>query len=355
MCAAPGFAAPDHSVIGPARLPMPEAPDLDSLHAQLEQWAAAHYHEGVQVSRPAVMPGRATRTFGFRVLQRGQVLDDLVLRLPRPAARRPRNADVVRQVPLVRALGAAGVPVPPVVWWDTDERWFRAPYLMMARSAGATCDRHDRDRSTTGLALGDALGQAIDALAHLHAFDWRARLPSWEPPRALADEVRAWDRFLARSAERSWFVLGERVRDRLLDTAPDTGPVGVVHGDFQMGSVLFRAGSLVALVDWENAGIGHQLLDLGSLLTIDDPTGAGASAELPTVSSLVDRYAAASGRAVTLGDVGWSRAFAGYRLALSASSDVRRSRSLAGPEPGWDRTASKIEFLLDRAEALLHT
>lgn len=330
--------------------------DLDTLHAQLEQWAAAHHHEGVTVPRPEVMPGHAGLSFGFRVEFRGQVVDDLVVRLPPKGVRRSGNTDVLRQVPLLRALGAAGVPVPPVPWFDADERWFGVPYIMTTKLPGSTYQVRDPDPAVADIAPGEALGQAIDALAAIHTFDWRTHLAEWEEPKELEGEIRFWDPILAKSADPAWIQLGERVRDRLVDTMPTGGEIGVFHGDFQTNNVLFDQGRLNAVLDWEISGIGDQLLDIGWLLMMNDAASWAHGAEIPELppfEQLVERYAAAVGREVTLGDVAWYRALAGYRFGVISCFNVMLHRTGKRPDPEWEHIAPSVEYLFGRAADLL--
>jgi aminoglycoside phosphotransferase (APT) family kinase protein len=329
--------------------------DLASLHAQLDRWATAHYHEGVMASFPEVMPGHAGLSFGFRVEHLGEVVDDLVVRLPPAGVRRSGNTDVLRQVPLLRALGAAGVPVPPVPWWDADEQWFGVPYLMTTRLPGATYAMRD-PAAVARIAPGDVLAQAIDALAAIHTFDWRARLAGWEQPKDLHAEILFWDPILAKSAEPAWIELGERVRDRLLATLPSDGPVGVFHGDFQTNNVLFHEGRLRAVLDWEISGIGDQRLDLGWLLMMNDAESWATGAELPTMppfAELVDRYAAATQRPVSLADVDWFRALSGYRFGVISCFNVMLHRTGKRPDPEWELIAPSVEYLFGRGGELL--
>jgi aminoglycoside phosphotransferase (APT) family kinase protein len=334
--------------------------DLQVLHAQLENWAAAHHHEGVTVSDVEVMPGHAGLSFGFRVTHHGEVVDDLVVRLPPKGVRRSGNTDVLRQVPLLRALAAAGVPVAPVPWWDADERWFGVPYLMTTRLPGCTYTMRDPHPDVADLAPAAVLEQAIDAIAQVHTFDWRSSLADWEAPKDLETEIRFWDPVLAKSAERSWIALGEKVRDRLLDTLPAGGGAGVYrgvfHGDFQTNNILFHERRLVAVLDWEISGIGEQLLDLGWLLMMNDAEswadGAGLPG-LPPFAGVVDRYAAATGRAVTLDDVAWYRALSGYRFGVISCFNVMLHRTGKRPDAEWERIAPSVEYLFGRAAELL--
>ena len=92
--------------------------DTAVLHAQLERWAGEHYHEGTVVRDLRPMPGHAGLSFGFTVVDATGVLDRLVTRMPPKGVRRAGNTDVLRQVPLLQALRAAGVPVAEVAFWS---------------------------------------------------------------------------------------------------------------------------------------------------------------------------------------------------------------------------------------------
>src|SRR5688500_5775281 len=105
--------------------------------------------------------------------------------------------------------------------------------------------------------------------------------------------------------------MGERTRDLLLANLPDDPHVGVFHGDFQTGNILFEGSTVVAVVDWEISGIGAQLIDIGWLLFMNDAAtwfdGAGLE-RVPPFEDIVRWYSAAVGRAVSLEDVAFYRA-----------------------------------------------
>jgi aminoglycoside phosphotransferase (APT) family kinase protein len=328
--------------------------ELEVLQAQVERWASDTFGPDVTIAGLSAMPGHAGLSFGFQVLDAaGACIEDLVVRMPPKGVRRKGNTDVLRQVPLLQALRPAGVPVAEVRYWSDDERWFEVPFFMVGRLPGSTYIVRHPDSSVSPQAV---FTQAVEALASVHTFDWRRRLPSWEPVRDLVDEIRYWDPILAKAAEPPWVQMGEETRDALLASVPDAPAVGVFHGDFQTNNILFHEGRLVAVLDWEISGVGAQLLDLGWLLMMNDPQswhdGDGLRI-VPPFSELVERYAAASGRPVSLADVAWYRALSGYRFGVISGLNVMLHRTGKRPDPEWERIALSVPALFGRAGALL--
>jgi aminoglycoside phosphotransferase (APT) family kinase protein len=146
------------------------------------------------------------------------------------------------------------------------------------------------------------------------------------------------------------------VRDLLVSTLPLDPDIGVFHGDYQTGNLLYEDGGLVAVLDWEISGIGAQLLDLGWLLMMNDAASWANGEHLavvPPFDELVERYGAASGRFVRLDEVAWFRALAGYRFGVIACFNVMLHRSGKRPDPEWDNIAPSVPFLFRRAQQLL--
>jgi aminoglycoside phosphotransferase (APT) family kinase protein len=132
--------------------------------------------------------------------------------------------------------------------------------------------------------------------------------------------------------------------------------IGVVHGDYQTGNLVYDAGELVAVLGWQAGGIGAQLLDLGSLLMMNDPASWADGAALsivPSFAELVARYARATGRRLGLADVAWYRALAGYRFGVMSCCNVVLHRTGQQPNPQWERIAPSLPFLFGRARELL--
>src|SRR5688500_16257414 len=159
--------------------------ELDVMQAQLERWAAVHYHEGVGVKGLHPMPGHAGLSFGFTLADATGDLDKLVVRMPPKGVRRRGNTDVIRQVPLLKALAENDVPVAPVIWWDEDEQWFDVPYFMVRYLRGQTYVVRDPDPVFDGIAPTAMFRSAVEALALAHRVDHTVHLAGWEEPRTL--------------------------------------------------------------------------------------------------------------------------------------------------------------------------
>jgi aminoglycoside phosphotransferase (APT) family kinase protein len=120
---------------------------------------------------------------------------------------------VLRQVPLLRALAAAGVPVAEVVWFDDDEQWFDVPYFMVRFLSGSTYAVREPGPAFDAVACADVLRSAVEALAQVHRVDHERALPGWETPKDLRTEVDFWVPILQKAAEPAWIGMGERTRD----------------------------------------------------------------------------------------------------------------------------------------------
>lgn len=330
--------------------------DHDVLHAQLERWAGDHYHEGTSITNLRAMPGHAGLSFGFQVEDATGVLDHLVMRMPPKGVRRSGNTDVLRQVPLLQALRASGVPVAEVVWWDDDEQWFEVPYFMVTFLPGATYAVRDPGPAFAGVEPAAVIRSAVEALALVHRVDHRLVLPHWEEPKSLQTEVEFWSPILQKAAEPEWIAMGERTRDLLLERLPVDPDIGIFHGDFQTNNILFDGSEVVALIDWEISGIGANLMDIGWLLFMNDgeswADGRGL-AQLPSFDGIVAWYAAAAGRDVTLDDVAFYRALSGYRFGVISGLNVMLHRTGKRHDPEWEHIALSVPSMFERACELL--
>jgi aminoglycoside phosphotransferase (APT) family kinase protein len=341
--------------------------ELEPLREQLQAFAEAHYTRDAVVSGVEAMPGHAGLSFGFDVEWPGgdgvAHLERLVMRIPPKGVRLKDNTDVLKQVPLLQALKKIGVPVPTLRWWGDDLQWFEVPYFMVYRLPGATFNSgllEDPSFDSSKEGYASVYRQAILALTQAHKLDWESELlgkHGWDGVVPLEDEIHKWDPIIAKAAE-PWMVdMGNETRDILLETMPQDPPIGIFHGDFQGSNWLCTGNTLVALLDWEIAGLGGQLLDLGWICAFSDPESWHESRALtgvePPIDELIATYEEGMGRKAV--DINWYRALAGFRFGAITGFNTMLHRRGKRHDPGWETTVLSLEPLYRRAQEMART
>lgn len=331
------------------------------VHDQLTSFIRAHTADtAASIADLQVMLGHAGFSYGFTATYRdgtdGERVEAFVLRLPPPSVRHEGTADVLRQVKVLGVLQGSRVPVAPVRWSGDAPRWFGRPYVIVSRLPGDTLRAGADDwEFWSAETLRSMAGQAIEAMAALHAVPWEQVLGEWGPPLDPAADVERWDRFLERTADPELVRLAPALRHRLLEQAPPSPRHGIVHGDFQWTNLLFDADRLVAVLDWELAGIGPVLNDLGWIMVFSDPANwtedVYTTAPLPSPDSLRSICVQASGG--NPGDLSWYRSLAGYKFAIIGGFNLMLHRRGRRGDPFWEDLAPLIPLLLIRALFLL--
>jgi aminoglycoside phosphotransferase (APT) family kinase protein len=276
---------------------------------RLAAWMDAHgLAPGAPIAVERITTGHSNEVFSVR---RGDL--DLALRRPPRTPISPTAHDMAREYRLLRAFSdhGASVPIPRPVVLCTDTDMLGAPFYLMERLDGLVVREQIpaplADDSETPVALAHAL---VDALAAIHAFDWRAGgLADFGKPEGYLDrQVPRWLGQLARYKTRELPEVDE-ASAWLAANTPAMQPPTVIHGDYKLDNVMFAATlpvEPIAVLDWEQATIGDPLVDVGWLVGLWNETGEagafGANAplahapNLPTRAQLADRYARATGR-----------------------------------------------------------
>jgi aminoglycoside phosphotransferase (APT) family kinase protein len=287
--------------------------------------------------------------------------------------RAPRHAssatahDVLREFRILDAIKDEPVSIArPVVACD-DAEVFGGPFYVMERIDGqpirsAVPEAWAGAPQTHGLALEEL----IDALVAIHAVDWQAcGLGDMAHTGAyLPRQIDRWREQLASYGGRA-LPAAERISDWLHANCPAGGPSTLCHGDYKLDNVLFAPApppQLLAVVDWEMAGIGDPLVDLAwALIFHPGPEGTmrlGMAKEprfdvtrLPSRTELIERYALRSGRDTSA--IGWYDVFARWKLAVALEGSYAKFLRGLSDKPIHEHFGAQADLLVESAVSLL--
>jgi aminoglycoside phosphotransferase (APT) family kinase protein len=306
-----------------------------------------------------LLPGHAGQSYSF-VLERGRGAarerERLVLRLAPEGVRPVGTADVVRQARIMASLEGSGVVAPPVRWYEVDPRWLGRPFFVVEFRDGIKLAL-DVPLALAKEEAGDACRDAVRIMALLHGLAWEPRREVWGEPHPLSEEFKRLDFLLDRpTLDPAAVALAPRLRDRLRASAPGSPRLGCVHGDFQWANCLFQGGRLAALIDWELAHIGATLLDLGWLCLFSDPQSwvdEIVPGYITPPEELIAVYADRTGLGRVAEEVGWFRAFSGYRFGVITAFNLMLHRRGKRPDPMWEEIARSGPRLFERGLELI--
>jgi aminoglycoside phosphotransferase (APT) family kinase protein len=234
--------------------------------------------------------GASRETFRF-------IADGRPLVLQRQRGGDTRNMGMEADV--LRAVHAAGVPVPELVASSSDASELGAAYMISAAVDGETIARkilRDPEFVAARRNLPRQLGRA---LADLHRVD-----VSSVPGLATQDQVSMYRAVLDATGEpHPAFELAFKWLEA---HRPTPCPPTLVHGDFRMGNIMVGPEGLNAVLDWELAHIGDPMEDLGWLCVKAWRFGSPHPvAGVGEYHQLLDAYAEASGTVVNPAVVRW--------------------------------------------------
>jgi aminoglycoside phosphotransferase (APT) family kinase protein len=172
-----------------------------------------------------------------RVILRRYVISDVVEEEP----------DIVdREVRALRVLDRSAQTTPVPVAWDAEGTSADVPALVMSRVPGRV--------NWAPSDLEKWLGLLAEALPPIHATPWHAD-----------DGIRAFRPYAPDRWEAPPWLRDPRIWDRAAEVfhAPPVDESKVfINRDYHPGNVLFRAGTVSGVVDWQAAAIGPPSVDV---------------------------------------------------------------------------------------------
>ena len=182
----------------------------------------------------------------------------------------------------------------------------------------------------------------VDALAEVHAVDWRAcGLESFGKPTGyLERQVKRftglWEYNKTREVPRV-----QEMRDWLAENMPTSAEATIVHGDYRLGNTMVAdepPARVIAIFDWELSTIGDPLADLGYMTVTwiqpGDPSDTMFSSlsavtrreGFPSREEIIAHYEDRTGRSMSA--LNWYQALALWKAAVFMEGNYKRS--LAG-------------------------
>jgi aminoglycoside phosphotransferase (APT) family kinase protein len=258
------------------------------------------------------------------------------------------GSDLSLQANMMAALDARGdVPVPAWVGIETDPELLGAPFLVMGRVEGQAATQRPNYNVEGWLVelspqeRGRAFANALEALAKVHAIDWREGFSFLDRPDRGAPGL---DQYLGYLSE--WHASLKRDRSMpivdaamayILENKPAEAEVCVLWGDPTPSNTMWRPdGSVAALIDWELAALGPPELDLAWWLYFDDLFSRRFAVTrldgLPGKDETIAIYERASGR--TLRHMDYYDIVVALRMALVAAGAFDRQVAIGNIPPG---------------------
>jgi aminoglycoside phosphotransferase (APT) family kinase protein len=236
------------------------ARDLDSLVSALRAWLPDG--ESIESVVPLSL-GHSNETYLLTGIDR-------ILRTPPSEVGLLPPYDMPGQHGLLKRLGNAdgAPPVPGVHELCADASVVGDPFFIMDRVSGTAFEDEIPDwvRSGEVEVRSEVCRQWLDAIFGVQL------LPTTvvgKPGRTPAESVEHWLGVAEESAAPKELV--ELLSALVDDPAPISGPATPLHGDPKVANCMWHDGRLSALLDWELAGVGEPLLDLGHLLPYFPP------------------------------------------------------------------------------------
>jgi aminoglycoside phosphotransferase (APT) family kinase protein len=279
--------------------------------------------------------GEGHSNFTFLV-RRGRAR--VVLRRPPRPPLPPSAHDVLREARLLRALESTPVRVPRVLATGGEDAGLGVPFYVMEEMEGTVItselppalDEEEQRRRVSE--------ELVDALAEIHAVDWRAcGLEGYGKPTGyLERQLRRFNGLWEFNKTRDVPVV-EEVGGWLADNLPESPESTIVHGDYRLGNTMFgddAPAALVAIFDWELSTIGDPLADVGYLTVTwaqaDDPVDSTFSAlsaatrrpGFMTRDELTARYEERTGRSISA--LNWYQALAMWKAAVFMEGNYKR-------------------------------
>jgi aminoglycoside phosphotransferase (APT) family kinase protein len=300
---------------------------VDRLRARLGDYLTRECGAAVTVEHLKKFPaGFSWITYAVRV-EGFPPARDIILRVGPPYGLfAPYSA--MPEFDSLSALAKSSVPAPRVYCATDDPAVLGAPFFLSQRVEGDTpLPWGSQGQALAGERRDRLALDFIDALAALHAFDWRPTpLSKWGSgvtrENAALLQIDEWELRFRRWALRP-HPMAHRTLAWLRTNAPTASRVSLVHGDYRLGNFLERDGRISAILDWELVHLGDPVEDLGWAFLPQYRGGTPLVCGLASEKEFLERYESVSGLKVDPFSLKFYIVFSLLKLAFTHMAAAR--------------------------------
>ncbi|MBA3653420.1 MAG: phosphotransferase family protein [Actinobacteria bacterium] len=310
-------------------MPIPEQRDFEATRKVLAEWLRDKVGE-VQVSQLVIPDGTgySNETLLFDAGSGGGTAASYVLRVKPTGYQLFLETDFERQFEMMKLVAeTTSVPMPQMLWFETDAAWLGAPFFVMSKVDG----RIPSDNPCYNIEgfLFDATVDQRRQLweSALHAFTALHREVPAERIAFLAKPERGdtgfdqqwsyWSDSFEWAAQGREQPVADAALAWLVANMPSDRPTAFSWGDARPGNMIFDDFKCRAVLDWEMVSLGGPLADLGWWLFLDRFHSEGYGvARLEGLGTREETLAIWEDRVGPTAGVEWYEIYAGFKFAV---------------------------------------
>lgn len=245
----------------------------------------------------------------------------VVVRIP-PVEGPLEPYDPVGEAALLTWLGERGIAVPAVLHVEPGAEVIGRPFVVTELVEGQVVqDGAHGYAAADRMELARGYVEQLAAVHRVHHESSPGTVLAWAPEKTPAGVLGRWTAAL-RSAALDLPGYHRFLTEWLVERAPVDSEAGaVVHGDYRLANVMLGSGNrVVAVLDWEEAGLGDPYFDLAwTLQGADGPDDLVMG--LAPRAWFLDRYAELTGHTVDPARLAWWEIAAGWsKLSMEAKA-----------------------------------
>ena len=250
---------------------------------------------------------------------------------------------------VLRAARQIPVPVPRMHWLEESGQWLDRPFMVMERINGVAPPvvlpptESEETRRTIA-------AEFATYLARIHRADWHALgleflgVPASGAAAARA-QVENWEREYYRAKLEERPVLATALH-WLASHIPLRSEIVLVHADYRAGNVLYDAGHITAILDWEMAHLGDPMEDL-AWAVLQFWTSGGVCQGLLPRDEMIAAYERAGGMPVDATRLFFYEVLGAVKMAVISITGVKSFCEGRNYEP----VMALVGFMVPRLEA----